>query len=90
MNRSAHLVSPPSASDSIAAAAVVSETLAESIERVVRRRTGDKVHDLKVEVRRDGVRLQGRCPTYYCKQLAQHAAMLVTGETSLSNEIEVG
>ena len=34
--------------------------------------------------------LQGRCPTFYCKQLAEHAAMLVAGDTVLTNEIEVG
>jgi hypothetical protein len=64
--------------------------LAESIARVVRHRTGGKVQGLKVEVRRDGVRLQGRCATFYCKQLAQHAAMDLTPDSVLTNEIEVG
>ena len=64
--------------------------LAESIERLVQRRTGGKIQGLKVEVQREGIRLQGRCPTFYCKQLAQHAAMDLTPDRVLTNEIEVG
>ena len=82
MDRATHLATPSLATPNLMTPAMdgdclavppamVSERLAESIERVVRRRTGGKVQDLKVEVRRDGVRLQGRCPTFYCKQLAQ-------------------
>jgi hypothetical protein len=64
------------------------ERLAESIERAVQRSTGGGVRGLRVEVDRGGVRLEGRCNTYYCKQLAQQAAMVLSGDR-LTNEIEV-
>ena len=65
------------------------EELAASIERAVRRDTGHGVRNLSVEVNRDGVLLKGRCSTYYCKQLAQHAAMAMPGGDRLTNSIEV-
>jgi hypothetical protein len=65
------------------------EELAASIERAVQRETGRQIRDLTVEVNRDGVRLKGHCATYYCKQLAQHAAMAVPGGDRLTNSIEV-
>ena len=65
------------------------EELAVSIERAVQRETGRGVQDLSVEVDQHGVRLRGRCTTYYCKQLAQHAAMGVPGGDRLTNSIEV-
>jgi osmotically-inducible protein OsmY len=68
--------------------------LAEAIEREIQERTGGKIHGLRVEVGAAGVRLQGRCSTFYCKQLAQHAAMNLAeknlkGDGPLTNEIEV-
>ena len=65
------------------------ERLALSIEHAVSRRTQGGVRDLRVEVDQDGVLLRGHCETYYCKQLAQHAAMTVPGGGRLTNEIEV-
>lgn len=65
------------------------EELAASIERAVQQETGRGVRDLAVEVNRDGVLLRGRCTTYYCKQLAQHAAMGLPGGDRLTNSIEV-
>ncbi len=65
------------------------EELAASIEKAVQRETGRQVHNLTVEVDRNGVRLKGHCTTYYCKQLAQHAAMTVPGGDRLTNSIEV-
>lgn len=65
------------------------ERLAASIEQAVRRETSGGVRDLRVEIDDDGVRLEGRCETYYCKQLAQQAAMVVSGEDRLTNQIEV-
>jgi osmotically-inducible protein OsmY len=63
--------------------------LAASIERAVQRETGHQIRDLTVEVNRDGVQLKGHCGSYYCKQLAQHAAMGVPGGDRLTNSIEV-
>ena len=65
------------------------DELAASIERAVQRETGRQIRNLSVEVNRDGVRLRGHCTTYYCKQLAQHAAMAVPGGDRLTNSIEV-
>jgi len=65
------------------------ERLAASIERAVQRETGGAVRNLAVEVKGDGVLLRGRCETYYCKQLAQHAAMAFRGSCPLTNAIEV-
>ena len=65
------------------------EELAASIERAVQRETGHGVRNLSVEVSRDGVLLKGRCSTYYCKQLAQHAAMGMPGGDRVTNSIEV-
>lgn len=36
------------------------------------------------------IRLQGRVPSYYHKQVAQAAASTVLGDCTLINEIEVG
>jgi osmotically-inducible protein OsmY len=63
--------------------------LAEEIEGVVQRRTGFQIRDLQVEVYPDCIVISGRAPTYYAKQLAQHAAMDVAGHDLLHNRIEV-
>jgi len=65
------------------------ERLAASIERAVQRETRGGVRNLCVEVNCNGVLLKGRCPTYYLKQLAQHAAMGMPGGERLTNQIEV-
>jgi hypothetical protein len=65
------------------------EKLAASIERAVQRQTGCGVRNLSVEVMGDGVLLRGRCDTYYCKQLAQTAAMAFRRAHPLTNAIEV-
>ena len=65
------------------------EELATSIEQAVHRETGRGVVDLTVEVSPQGIRLRGRCTTYYTKQLAQHAAMNIPGGDRLINSIEV-
>ena len=43
----------------------------------------------RVLVQEQGLVLQGCASTYYAKQLAQHAAMKVSGLPILANEIEV-
>jgi hypothetical protein len=65
------------------------ERLAASIEKAVQEETGGGVQDLCVEIRGDGIRLTGRCNSFYCKQLAQHAAMTIPGGDRLLNHIEV-
>jgi osmotically-inducible protein OsmY len=66
-----------------------SERLAARIARVVKRRTAGSVQNLRVEVRRDGVFLDGQCACFYTKQLAQQAAMGLADEKQLTNRIEV-
>ena len=66
-----------------------SDRLAARIARVVKRRTAGSVQNLRVEVRRDGVFLDGHCETFYTKQLAQQAAMDLADEKPLTNRIEV-
>lgn len=58
---------------------------------LVRRRLAVRAHvlDLRVVVTDRGVVLEGRAATYYAKQLAQHAAMAVTGLRLGANRIEV-
>ncbi len=65
------------------------EQLVASIERAVQEETGHRVHDLSVEVGEDGILLKGRCNTYHCKQLAQHAAMGMPGGDHVINSIKV-
>jgi hypothetical protein len=65
------------------------ETLAASIERAVQQETAGGVANLSVIVRDDRVWLHGSCSSYYCKQLAQHAAMSVPSSLNLTNCIEV-
>jgi hypothetical protein len=50
---------------------------------------GGRIRDLRVLVRHNGVILQGRSSTYHAKQIAQHAAMELTGLPILANDIEV-
>jgi hypothetical protein len=65
------------------------ERLAASIEQAVRRETSGGVKNLHVKVDRGGVHLEGHCESYYCKQMAQQAAMHVSGDDRLTNQIEV-
>jgi osmotically-inducible protein OsmY len=59
------------------------------IRRAIRRETRGGVSDLKVEIEPRTIRLRGYCRSFYCKQLAQQAAMRLSGETALDNQIEV-
>lgn len=62
---------------------------ASRIRRAVRRETRGGVNQLKVDIDPRGVHLRGRCRSFYCKQLAQQAAMRLAGDTPLDNQIEV-
>ncbi len=64
-------------------------SLASQINRSVDEQTGGGVRELAVEVEVNTIRLRGRCASFYCKQLAQHAAMRLCGEVAVVNEIEV-
>jgi len=66
------------------------EILAAKIEHDILRVTRAAVRGLVVSVTPRSVTLSGRCSSYYQKQLAQHAALPLVGDTPLVNEIEVG
>jgi osmotically-inducible protein OsmY len=55
----------------------------------LRVRLGRTVHDLQIFPHEDGVVLSGRADTYYAKQLAQHVAMEIFGDASVTNKIDV-
>jgi hypothetical protein len=71
---------------------VITDTIApseEQLESLMQRRLGNRVRDLRILVRADGVILKGRAATYHAKQLAQHAAMELANLPILANDIEV-
>jgi hypothetical protein len=61
----------------------------EQLESQLLRRLGGRMRDLRIILRHNGLILQGRSGTYHAKQLAQHAAMELTGLPVLANDIEV-
>ncbi len=63
--------------------------IAQAVERAIRRDARRGVSNLEVHIASDGIHLRGRCSTFYCKQLAQHAAASVVSGTRLHNDIEV-
>lgn len=65
------------------------ERLAASIERAVQQNTRGGIHNLRVTVEANEIVLFGQCTTYYLKQLAQHAAMSLAGQSVVQNFIEV-
>jgi hypothetical protein len=61
------------------------EMLATSIEKAVQQETAGAVANLAVVIHGDRIWLHGSCSSYYCKQLAQHAAMAVPTSLNLTN-----
>jgi hypothetical protein len=61
----------------------------EFLELQLQRRVGGRVRNLRIVFRTGGIIIQGRAATYHAKQLAQHAAMELTGVPILANDIEV-
>lgn len=66
-------------------------TTADVLETIIQRHLLGhvRVRDFRVLVQEHGLVLQGCASTYYAKQLAQHAAMEVSGLPILANKIEV-
>ncbi len=67
----------------------VPDPLAEQIAAEIKARTGGRVSELQVAPASEGYRLTGKCPTYYSKQLATHAAMGLAPDLHVDNDIEV-
>lgn len=67
----------------------MSEPSVEQLQALMQRRLNGRVRDLRLSMQDHGLILQGWTSTYHVKQLAQHAAIEITGLTILANEIEV-
>lgn len=65
----------------------ITEPSAEQLEALVQRRSHGRVRNFRLFFQ--GLVLQGQSSTHYAKQLAQHAAMEVSGLPILANDIEV-
>ena len=59
------------------------------IRRAVRRETRGGVSQLKIEIDSRSIHLRGKCGSFYCKQLAQQAAMRLATDLPVDNQIEV-
>ena len=63
--------------------------LADDIRQRILKRLADRVHDLVVRLDGDTIVLEGRCATYYTKQLAQCFALAALEDERLDNAIVV-
>jgi hypothetical protein len=63
--------------------------LAITIRQRIESRLGRRVRELFVRIKGDTIVLEGKCSTYYTKQLAQHAALGVLEDEHLENAILV-
>lgn len=65
------------------------ESLLDQLELYLQRHLQGRVRNLRLVQDNEGLVLQGHAPTYYAKQLAQHALLGATSLPLVSNEIEV-
>ena len=65
------------------------DPLASDFARLILNESNGHVRELVVEIHADCVILAGRAPSFYHKQLAQHAVMKHLGTRQLENRIEV-
>jgi len=63
--------------------------IAVAIRQRIESRLGGRIRDLAIRVRGETIVLEGRCATFYTKQLAQHAALGVLEDEQLDNAIVV-
>ena len=61
----------------------------EKIEAEINRATHRRVKELKIELSENGIKISGRAPSYYVKQLAQSAVLNLHSSLILINNIEV-
>jgi hypothetical protein len=55
----------------------------------IRGQLSNRIYDLRLRIRGNGIVLQGRCPSYHLKQLAQELVKRVTDVPVSANDIEV-
>jgi len=85
MNKTVNLAHSP-----LADRTVESSTLAKCVHRAILRLAPGRIRELRVDERAGQLILTGRCGSFYCKQVAQHAAMdLAQGERQVHNHIMV-
>ena len=85
MNKTANLAHSP-----FADRPVESSTLAKCVHRAILRLAPGRIRELRVDERQGQLVLSGRCSSFYCKQVAQHAAMdLAQGDRQVHNHIMV-
>ncbi|MBI1345702.1 hypothetical protein GC163_05375 [bacterium] len=63
---------------------------AEEVRQLVEMRTGGRIQELQVAVEGQRLIISGRTGTYYSKQLATHAALDVTQQLVIQNDVIVG
>jgi osmotically-inducible protein OsmY len=80
---------PMAAEPDVVTALTDHRALAMRIKRSVRRHAGGGVRSLEVHVDQESIRLGGQCASFYCKQLAQQAAIRLSGGVQVINGIEV-
>jgi hypothetical protein len=68
---------------------LVPADLRRELEQHILDRTGRRVHSLKVDVLPERIVLEGRSPSYYVKQLAQHCVWDILPGARLENDIVV-
>jgi hypothetical protein len=83
----AGLASSPSATTDLTAER--QRNLAVAIRQRIESRLGGRIRDLAIRIQGRTIVLEGRCATFYTKQLAQHAALGVIEDERLENEIVV-
>ncbi len=65
------------------------EQYASRIKRAIRCGTGNRIHNLRVDLTGTHVVLEGFCSSFHCFQLAQDAAMKTSEELPVDNRIDV-
>ena len=63
--------------------------LVHRLERQVRKRTGQRVRNLVIEMRCEEITLRGRATSFHVKQLAQHGVRDILPYIGLANAITV-
>ena len=67
-----------------------SSPLAKCVHRAILRLAPGRIRELRVDEKAGKLVLSGRCASFYCKQVAQHAAMdLAQGDRLIHNQIMV-
>ena len=87
MNRSELTTAEPAIAESDRLSS--SDQFVGRITLAVRRATGGRIHNLAVRMTGTHVVLEGFCSSFHCFQLAQNAAMSLSEDLPVDNQIEV-